>query len=62
MVEFRIEDMDCASCMATIRAGLSRQPGFVEMTGSPVSRSLTIAYDEHLTDTEALRRVIGDLG
>ncbi len=54
--------MDCASCMATIRAGLNGQPGFVEMTGSPVSRSLTIAYDEHLTDPEALRRVIGDLG
>jgi Cd2+/Zn2+-exporting ATPase len=48
--------------MATIRAGLSGQPGFVEMTGSPVSRSLTVAYDEHRTDAEALRRVIGDLG
>ena len=62
VVEFRIEDMDCASCMATIRAGLNGQPGFVGMAGSPVSRSLTLEYDEHLTDPEALRRVIGDLG
>ena len=54
--------MDCASCMATIRAGLSAQPGFVEMTGSPVSRSLAVAYDQDLTDGETLRRVIGDLG
>ena len=62
VVEFRIEDMDCASCMATIRAGLNRQPGFVEMTGSPVSRSLTVSFDEALTDSEALRRSIVDLG
>jgi Cd2+/Zn2+-exporting ATPase len=62
VVEFRIEDMDCASCMATIRAGLNRQPGFIELTGSPVSRSLTVTYDENLTDAEALRRSIGDLG
>ena len=62
VVEFRIEDMDCASCMATIRAGLSAQPGFVDMTGSPVSRSLAVAYDQDMTDAETLRRVIGDLG
>ncbi len=62
VVEFRIEDMDCASCMATIRSGLSGQPGFVELAGSPVSRRLTVAYDERMTNPESLRRVIGDLG
>jgi len=54
--------MDCASCMATIRSGLSGQPGFVDLAGSPVARRLTVAYDEASTDPESLRRVIGDLG
>jgi Cd2+/Zn2+-exporting ATPase len=61
-VEFRIEDMDCASCMATIRSGLNRQPGFVDMTGSPVSRRVTVAFNARLTDAESLRRAITDLG
>ncbi len=61
VVEFRVEDMDCASCMATIRKGLSGEPGVVEMTGSPVSRTLTVTYDTRTT-AEHLRRAIGDLG
>lgn len=61
-VEFRIDDMDCASCMATIRSGLSGQPGFVDLAGSPVARRLTVEYDEARTDPESLRRVIGSLG
>ena len=61
-VEFRVEDMDCASCMATIRSGLEREPGFESLEGSPVSRRLQVRFDRSLTDAESLRRVIGDLG
>jgi Cd2+/Zn2+-exporting ATPase len=61
-VEFRVEDMDCASCMATIRSGLERAPGFESLEGSPVSRRIEVRFDRTLTDPESLRRVIGDLG
>ena len=61
-VEFRVEDMDCASCMATIRSGLEREPGFESLEGSPVSRRLEVRFDRSRTDAESLRRVIGDLG
>lgn len=61
-VEFRVEDMDCASCMATIRSGLEREPGFESLEGSPVSRRLEVRFDQTRTDAESLRKVIGDLG
>ena len=61
-VEFRVEDMDCASCMATIRSALERQSGFEGLEGSPVSRRLEVRFDAAKTDAESLRRVIGDLG
>jgi Cd2+/Zn2+-exporting ATPase len=61
-VEFRVEDMDCASCMATIRSALEHEPGFEGFEGSPVSRRLEVRFDESKTDAESLRRVIGDLG
>ncbi|MCL7983270.1 MAG: heavy-metal-associated domain-containing protein, partial [marine benthic group bacterium] len=61
-VEFRVEDMDCASCMATIRSALERQSGFEGLEGSTVSRRLEVRFDAAKTDAESLRRVIGDLG
>ncbi|MDT8435110.1 MAG: cation transporter, partial [Gemmatimonadota bacterium] len=60
--EFRIEDMDCASCLATIRGGLASRPGVHGAEGSPVARRLAVDYDPVRTDPEALRRAISDLG
>lgn len=61
-VEFRVEDMDCASCLDTIRRSLERRPGIVAVEGSPVSRRLEIDYDPQTVDTETIRREISDLG
>lgn len=61
-MEFRIEDMDCASCLATIRGALDGRPGVLATEGSPVSRSLVVTYDGRLTDPESVRRSISDLG
>jgi Zn2+/Cd2+-exporting ATPase len=60
--EFRIEDMDCASCLATIRGALADRPGVHGIEGSPVSRRLTVAFDGERTDPETLRRAISELG
>jgi len=60
--EFRIEDMDCASCLATIRGALADRPGVVSAEGSPVSRRLVVSFDGTLIDPEAVRRAISDLG
>jgi Cd2+/Zn2+-exporting ATPase len=61
-VEFRIEDMDCASCLATIRGALTDRPGVLASEGSPISRRLLVTYDGSLTDPETVRRSISDLG
>ena len=61
-VEFRVEDMDCASCLDTIRRGMVKRPGIVGVEGSPVSRRLEVDYDPRVVDSETIRRDIGDLG
>ncbi|MCL7971361.1 MAG: cadmium-translocating P-type ATPase [marine benthic group bacterium] len=61
-VEFRVEDMDCASCLDTIRRSLEKRPGIEGVQGSPVARRLEIDYDPGVVDPERLRREIGDLG
>lgn len=61
-VEFRVEDMDCASCLDTIRRALERRAGITLVEGSPVSRRLEVDYDPRLLDGETIRREIGDLG
>ncbi|MBT8479468.1 MAG: HAD-IC family P-type ATPase, partial [Gemmatimonadetes bacterium] len=60
--EFRVEDMDCASCLDTIRRGMVKRPGIARVEGSPVSRRLEIEYDPRVVDTETIRRDVGDLG
>jgi len=61
-VEFRVEDMDCASCLDTIRRSLERRPGVVAVEGSPISRRLEIDYDPATVDAEEIRREVSDLG
>ena len=61
-VEFRVEDMDCASCLDTIRRALVKRAGIALVEGSPVSRRLEVDYDPRMLDAETIRREIGDLG
>jgi Cd2+/Zn2+-exporting ATPase len=61
-VEFRVEDMDCASCLDTIRRGMEKRDGIAGVQGSPISRRLEIDYDPRAVDTETIRREISDLG
>ena len=62
VVEFRVEDMDCASCLDTIRRGLEKRSGISRVDGSPVSRRLEVAYDPRELDPETIRREVSDLG
>ena len=59
---FRIDDMDCAGCLETIRRRLESRQGVLSVEGSPVSRRLKVDFDSAVTDAEAIRREIGDLG
>ena len=61
-VEFRVEDMDCASCLDTIRRSLEKRTGIVGVEGSPISRRLAIDYDPATVDAEDIRREVSDLG
>ncbi len=61
-VVFRIDDMDCASCLETIRRRLLSRDGVHLVEGSPVARTLEVEFDPDLMDGESIRRDIGDLG
>lgn len=54
--------MDCASCLDTIRRGLTRLDGVTGVDGSPVSRLLDVHFDPELVSGEDIRREVGDLG
>jgi Cd2+/Zn2+-exporting ATPase len=61
-VDLRVEDMDCASCLDTIRRRLTRVDGVVEVEGSPVGRRLTVRLDPSIVHPEAIRQELSDLG
>ncbi len=62
VVGFRVDDMDCASCLDTIRRGLVKLDGVVDVSGSPVSRHLEVDYEPVRIDAETIRRAVGDMG
>lgn len=59
---YRVEDMDCAGCLDTIRRALGEMDGVLEIEGSPVSRRLDVRFDSTRTDAEAIRHEVGELG
>ena len=60
--DLRVEDMDCASCLDTIRRRLRRIAGVADVEGSPVGRRITVDYDPSLVRPEDIRREVSDLG
>lgn len=61
-MEFRVENMDCASCLDTIRRGIGKRPGILQVEGSPVTRRLEVDFDPEQLSAESIRLEIGDLG
>ncbi|MCA9736752.1 MAG: cation-translocating P-type ATPase [Gemmatimonadota bacterium] len=61
-VRFRIQDMDCPSCVARIESHLNGVDGVVAVHGDVVARSLTVEMDPVRTDAERVQSEIGRLG
>ncbi len=59
---FDVPDMDCPSCVAKIRGHLQRVEGVLEVEGSPVARTLTVAWDADRLDRDRVRTEVGRLG
>ena len=58
---FRVGDMDCASCVRKIEGHLGNVEGVLEVSGSPVSRTLTVRHAEGV-DLDRVRAEVGKLG
>ena len=61
-IRFDVPDMDCPSCVAKIRGHLQRVDGVLEVDGSPVARTLTVAWDADRLDQDRVRTEVGRLG
>ncbi|MEZ4417790.1 MAG: cation-translocating P-type ATPase [Gemmatimonadota bacterium] len=61
-VRFRIQDMDCPSCVAKIESHLCKLEGVVSVQGDVVARSLVVELDAERTDRERVADEIGKLG
>ncbi|HSM04435.1 MAG TPA: cation-translocating P-type ATPase [Longimicrobiales bacterium] len=59
---FDIPDMDCPSCVAKIQGHLRKLDGVLDVEGSPVARTLTVAWDAELLDQDRVRAEVGRLG
>ena len=61
-VRLRVADMDCASCVRKIQTRLEKLDGVEDVEGSPVSRTLSIRFQEGTVDPARLRHEVGRLG
>lgn len=60
--EFRIEGMDCASCLRTIERRVGELDGVLRSAGSLTSRSLAIEFDPERIGLDEIRHEIQLLG
>ena len=59
---FHVPDMDCPSCLQTIRKGLAPLDGVSNVEGSPVSRTLTVDVEPEGTGEAEVRERVRRLG
>jgi Cd2+/Zn2+-exporting ATPase len=59
---FRVGQMDCSSCLAKIERHLKSVDGVGVVTGSVISRTLTVAVDESRVREGDVRAEVGRLG
>jgi Cd2+/Zn2+-exporting ATPase len=61
-IRFRVDRMDCPSCVAKIEGRLLKMDGVRSVQGSPVARTLTVEMDAGTVGPEELREAMGHLG
>ena len=60
--EWRVEGMDCGSCVSKVRSAVEKLPGVTEVKASSVSETLTAEVDEALTSASEIERRVSSLG
>lgn len=61
-VRYDVPDMDCPSCVAKLKGHLGRVDGVVAVDGSPISRTLSVAWDPEHLDEGTVRAEVARLG
>jgi Cd2+/Zn2+-exporting ATPase len=61
-LRFRVGEMDCPSCLAKIEGHLGSLPGVRAVSGSILSRTLTVTVDEGRVEEAEVQAEVGRLG
>jgi cation transport ATPase len=59
---FKIANMHCQGCVASIREALSRLKGVEEVRGDPARQVLTVTYREGMVEPDGIREAIIEKG
>ncbi len=60
--KFSISGMHCAACSASIEKALNKLPGIKEAKVNLLSETLSVIYDDNLTDCEKIADTVNSLG
>jgi copper chaperone CopZ len=61
-VLLEVTGMHCASCSALMEEALADQPGLVAVRVEPEAARAQVTYNQSITDVEAVRLAITELG
>jgi len=61
-VTFKVEDMHCESCPKLIKMDLEETPGVMAVNATLATKTVTVEYDEVMTNVDKLVEVIKNSG
>lgn len=61
-IQLHVPEIDCAGCVAAIRANLRRLPGVEDVAGDPLTRGITVEFDPKTTGETAIREALDRIG
>ena len=56
--KFMIKGMSCAACSAAIQKGVAKLAGVDDVQVSLLSNSMTVRYDDEITDASAVAETV----
>ncbi len=61
-IQLHVPEIDCAGCVAAIRATLRRLPGVEDVAGDPVTRGISVTFDSENTGETEIREALDRIG
>ena len=59
---FDIQGMTCATCGITLKSAVKKLKGIAEVKASVEKKNAIVQYDKSLTNTDAIKKAIDDVG